>query len=354
MLTIELEEDVYREIQKKAKERGLSVTDYIVRIMKEEEDIMMLKSMIIKDLNFITQKLNKSGESFGKENYKSNEKRIIIYSLKNYINKNNEIYQRVKKYRKYNWFNEELFFLIMDKKKVVGCIGISKEKEVMPLGCYLFIYDFQLMEEYITKDNLIYINRFIKAIAKKEKYYSIDISSLTTKISEKVLISLGFIRFYSTDILKIVVKERQPDFSSNYDFKLVKDTEALYHLIEEDYFNCNMSLPLNHIIEGWRVSNSILEYCKAETEENEKISYIIIFETTNEANTKKVYILLNPKYIFNEIVLEKIYIDIVNRLNVSSSYIVGFPADMLFELKGIDMINKKNVNWYRMAVTEII
>jgi len=357
-IEIELNNLLYQKINQQAEAKSMMLEDYLILLIKgnealQEEKLKDYQGYVIKELETLLDKVK--GKN-GSANHSQQKNKVLIYSYKTYRQElPKEIEGIVEFYKKKGWFNEDFFFLILDRKGIVGYMGLNLQTEELPYGGYMFLYSLNLSKSYQNLQNYKYIAGFIHAIAKKEKYHSVDISSVSTNIEDKELQSMGFKNFDSSSLLRGRVLPI--DKSRGYEvYKLKTETIQLSDLMERGYLSSGRMLPMGFVYSLWQKKESKVEIHKYQIKVDQKeIEFAVVVEEGDhgQEGIHQYTILVDPNTLFDEGILKSIYTETVKslvQLKTGNRVQLMIPEDLLEEIKFIEKEGIKKLRWYRMMI----
>lgn len=346
-ISISITDKEYDQLLRRATTEEVSLDEYIQIKLFEDQSRGDITNWVIKELNNLIQKINTGDVE--EENPQKN--RLIIYS---YIKYNSPLSTRleeaIRSFEEKGWLDKELFFLILDKKEVVGYIGINRQREDFPFGSYLFIYALRLDAEYNNNENLGYISRFIDAIAKKEKYFNIDLTSQGCDFSIDELQLMGFTQFSSTCYLQLGQKAimENPLDIDNYTFIKL---ENIQDLIEIKKLPIGRNLPFGHMLSNWLDKLNVEAY-EGNISSNEEISEFVLIKGDNNDGYIKIIVLTDPITVFDDYTIKKIVTLIIQKIvksNENQSILIPIPLEALKHFKE-EVEELEVVYWFRRII----
>ncbi|MBM7613919.1 hypothetical protein [Alkaliphilus hydrothermalis] len=372
-IEIELNNQLFEKINQLAEAKSMKLEDYLISLIKGNEGLQNQKlkdyqGYVIKELEALLDKVK--GRD-GNGNSQQQKSKVLIYSYKTYRNElQKEIKDIVEFYKRKGWFNEDFFYLIQDRRGIVGYMGLNPQREELPYGGYMFLYSLHVAKSHQGQQNFKYISGFIHAVAKKEKYYSVDISSVSTNIEEKDLLSVGFKKFDTATLLRgkveLVDNEKIEDEKivnelvdkrKQYEvFKLETKKIKLSDVIEKGYLSSGRMLPLGFLFAEWQKKEQKLEIRQLKIKVQQKEIELILVEEGVEQGQDEIFqytLLVEPNILFDEEILRHLYIEIIGDLvNQKSGKKIQLmvPEGLAEDIKFIEKEGKKKVLWYRMMV----
>ncbi|WP_026475796.1 hypothetical protein [Alkaliphilus transvaalensis] len=355
-IELELSHEIYETLKKSAKRRGMTVDDYIEYLLKEglakdqlrENNLIQYKDYIIKELETLLKKVK--GLSNSDDNPQNSK--VLIYSYKMYKHSlPKDIDQIIQHYKIRGWFNEDYFYFILDKKGIVGYMGLSLENEELPFGEYFFVYSLHLSKKYHNSQNTKYIAGFLQAIAKKSSCHSIDIASTLTNIDSKILEEMGFIKFDRAQIIKGVTKNKEYEV-----MKCNQQKIKLEEVIDKNYINSGRSVPIRFLYRQWLEKEEEVDFTLYNMLRNGKeLEYIVVSEKINKGKDgyTKYTVLVEPTLLFDEVSLKSIYLTKMNNVMTNEKrgkVQISMPDELLEIGELMTEDTTTEVTWYRKLV----
>ncbi len=350
---IQLSNQLHNKLLKQAEEQTRTLEEHILSIITEieknqDKQIMDYKQYVAKELEMLINKIKGEEEPNG---FPLKKEKIIIYSLRMYKQKlPKDLNEIIEYYQNKNWFNEEYFYLIMDRKKIVGYMGFNPQVEAMPFGEYLFLYTLYLSKEYQNSKNINYIAGFINAVAKKEKFYSVDISSVFTNIEEKSLLSMGFIKFDTAILIDGGIK-------NNIDAKenIKHEKIQLNQVMEKGLLVSGRMLPIGFLYNRWMEKETDLETTLHKiSKKHQSVEFVVVKEKSqqNKDLIVKYTVLVEPDILFDKNSLRRIYKRVYYLLHqdYENKIQLIIPDELLEEIEFIEIKGMKKTCWYRKMI----
>ncbi len=356
-INLKIKEEVYNKLEEKAAKRNLDIESYICKILEVYNDGIYSKKYIEekvkKPLNDILSNLkilsnDDNNNKIKSSNSNSNNINLKFIPLKEY---NKSLPQKlndvINYYKNKNWYDDSTFYLVTDKKRVLGYLGLNIFEEDPPYGKYVFIYALNLYKDYQNIRNLKYIVSFIQSIARKFKCYSMDVLSKNCNITESKLKNLGFLDFIEEDIIKIheekneigsdFIKKEQICIQDLMEFKPICRAEPLKCLYnkwqdEESVKNIKDIKPKKHILKAYKVLYNF---------ENNKIEFVYVEqkERINSNKYDRYTILVKSDYLYDDDY-------IVQAFNILNYLIYKENVNTIYPIVSIPRYLSKNIHYY--------
>jgi len=342
-------ERLYKNIESECRRNNKNIDEF-VNFINEQRNILhgnTLKKIVIDELNNLAKKVESINVNGPKDN-KPQRATIMIFPLSK-TNKQlpSEMSKVIEEYKKREYFDERLFFLVTNRHKILGYVGLSINEEPLPIGTYIYAYAYKLDTSYDNPMNVNYILNYIENLAKRENIFNIDISSEVMNIDKGVLKNRGYVNFGLTGVIKI----KKSDMNRSTHIKV--DEEEDYSILDlKEYLPIERTKSISEIV----YDKKGLEIKKIIYESGSRIEtvYITLLLDTNNA---KVHcnIFFTPLCLYDETMLINCINDIISYLINEKKYdlIIGLPMDVISSFDNIDHEYLREVYWYRKGLTYI-
>ncbi|KAB3527646.1 hypothetical protein [Alkaliphilus serpentinus] len=352
IISIEVSDHELKELEKRARNKEVTLDEYLhIKIFEEDMAREDIKSWVIKELNEIVKKL-KTDEIL-EDREARRKKRLIIYSYSKYTSPlSSRTKEAIIKYQEKGFFHEDLFFLIADKREIVGFIGINKQEEELPFGRYLYIYALKLLKDYHNRENLEYIGGFIEAVAKQEEYYSIDITPQNSDFSMEDLRSMGFSKHTTSCFIELKENPFLKNSQNMEDLFLEKIVIDEENLLKLGKIPIGRNLPFKLMLNAWFTSKDSQVY-KANITINGEIIDVLFIKEENKEGAIKLLVLLDPIYAFDDLMVKEVIQQILNKLVSHKKKVLiklPIPLETLKYFKE-QVAEFEVVYWFRKLVT---
>lgn len=341
---------IFSELESNCIYNNVRIEEFIAYVLSkeniEEEEHISLKQLIIDEFS----KLNNKLEQYHKRGTKDViENSIIIISLKSISQPlPKEISKVLAGYKKFPKFNKDYFYLITNRKKILGFFGLSINDEPTPFGKYVYIYAYKLDQEYENPKNVSYILNYIEGVAKKEKVYNLDISDNICRINANILRAMGYIGFCSTQMIRLTKK-------GVGEGSLIKEEKEEQYSLEDikEYLPLERTRPVYDILHSNK-QQKIIKLIYDNSNIITKVYIIQLLDTNKEI--LKIDLFLYPISIYDNLQVYECIKEILNYLgsiDIKGELVIGLPTDIIQGIEHIDYERIEEVRWYRKVLTYI-
>ncbi|ABR48528.1 hypothetical protein Amet_2374 [Alkaliphilus metalliredigens QYMF] len=322
-------------------------------INDEEEEIIKFKKMIMGELKALIEKVENFNGIISDVDEGSN--RLILISLKKFNGElPKEVGEAIKKHGEQGWGSQNQFYVMTNRKRVVGYLGINLYEEPMPFGKYVYIFALQLEKKYQSQINLKYIENFISAVARKAQCNYVDMTDDCCPLALDKVKHLGFVEFTSTSLFKLN-KQNSP-----IDFEMVSSQNINISEIEGTHFiPSDRRLPLQVQLNQWKEENCTIEKFVINKNQGQTPLTLLIIKrlgATKKNGTKNFYTFLAEPIVFyddqltNEVI--NIIINILGEKEQEEAFMIALPTACEVTISKYHWDYKlESVKWYRKMVS---
>lgn len=352
-LMLRLPNKLYNLLLEAGKNENMEIEEYIIKVLEKDDvssiQMSLLKEIVLKDLQELVVKITKMQEPYSR----IPSKNFTIVSMEEYdrdapvaLNNNLDVLKRQEIIDKKN------FYLIIDKDKIIGNIGIDFHEEPMPFGSYGYIYYFNIEKSYNHLSDLQRIITFLRERMKNQKVYNLDVLTGSSPLTKEILIKLGFNEFYNTLQVKAnIIMDVNDSKVPEYRREIVEFNRNYFR----NLLPIGRKLPFNYLVDYWNNHKKDIQLKKIIFSYNNTLIDFIIIEYKNEKEKKYIYsVLLEPIDLFNEKVIQNAYNILMKEIrdtSLTDYFIIDFPEEFRDSLNQyINIISMDHISLYRKFI----